>query len=222
MEITKLASFHWHDVGEGSFRDDWIGINVPHLFISFQENRFYKARPRVENILTPDTTIHLIEAVKGEFARATGLIRTLDDRSYIQWADEKSSIGTHFRHNYDFAKNCLIGLRTAKIDYSMRERDTRIEQDREYAVERIIGLIESFETMPMELLGGQIQVRSEVDGTMWHVSSAPREIEFLYSHTVHHHAMIAEKLKSLSIVVPDGFGVALSTLEFWNKQKKAI
>lgn len=181
-----------------------------------------EAKPGVETILTTHKTIHIIEVLSEEFTQATCLIRTLNDKTYTQWSDEKRNIGAHFRHNYDFAKNCLVGLRTGEIDYSLRERDPLIEQDREYAIGRLSELIESLETVSIELLDGRVQVRSEVDDSVWHVSSASREIEFLYSHTVHHHAMIAEKLKFFNIVVSDGFGVAPSTMEFWNQRKKAI
>jgi hypothetical protein len=72
-----------------------------------------------------------------------------------------------------------------------------------------------------ELLGRKALVRSEIDAAFWIESSAARELEFLHSHTVHHHALIAEKLSSSGVKLPDDFGVAPSTLKFWAEQKKA-
>jgi hypothetical protein len=58
-------------------------------------------------------------------------------------------------------------------------------------------------------------IASEVDVVIMHRSSISREIEFVHSHTVHHHALIAEKLSSQGIETGRYFGVAPSTLEYW-------
>ncbi len=168
-----------------------------------------------------DASNRLLEELASEFIQAMTLIGKLDDRIYVMGLDEKRSIGAHFRHNYDFANNFLVGLPSAEIDYTRRERDPLFEQNRQHAIERISLLIQSLRALPSALLESQIQIRSEVDAAMWHLSSARREIEFLHSHTVHHHAMVAEKLKVFNIGVPNGFGVAPSTLEFWAEEKEA-
>jgi hypothetical protein len=65
------------------------------------------------------------------------------------------------------------------------------------------------------MLSRPVSVRSEIDDEVWHSSSVMREFEFVHSHTVHHHALVAEKLKAFGLEVSDGFGVAPSTLKFW-------
>lgn len=179
-------------------------------------------KPSVDTIYTAAATPRLLEALTDEFVQAMTLIGKLDDRTYTMGLEEKRSIGAHFRHNYDFVNNCLIGLRSGKLDYTRRERDPLFEENRLHAIERISVMIENLRSLPNGLLERQIQIRSEVDSTVWHLSSALREIEFLHSHTVHHHAMVAEKLKVFNIHVPDGFGVAPSTLEFWAEEKKLL
>ena len=62
-------------------------------------------------------------------------------------------------------------------------------------------------------------MRSEIDTGLWIESSAMRELEFLHSHTVHHHALVAEKLNSFGIKVATDFGVAPATLKFRAEQK---
>ena len=158
---------------------------------------------------------HLVRALINEFGDASTLIETLDDKIYRLDSDQKRSIGAHFRHNYDLVNNCMVGLRSGKVDYTRRERDPIMEQNRDHAIERMAMLRNNLEALPDELLDGPVQVRSEIDSTIWHYSSGLREIEFLLSHTVHHHAMIAEKLRGYGNFVPDNFGVAPSTLEFW-------
>ena len=43
---------------------------------------------------------------------------------------------------------------------------------------------------------------------------ATRELEFAISHTIHHHALIKERLRHLGIEFDEKFGVAPSTLEY--------
>ncbi|MEO7658592.1 MAG: hypothetical protein ABIV48_03165, partial [Pyrinomonadaceae bacterium] len=109
----------------------------------------------------------------------------------------------------------------SKIDYSTRQREIRIEQDRQFAIERLGYLIARFEALPSSQLDKPVYVRSEINESVWYASSSGRELEFLYSHTVHHHAMVAEKLKALDIDPPSDFGVSSSTLKFWDKQENS-
>ena len=163
----------------------------------------------------------LLEKTCAEFLRAARLIENLDDEIYTAASESSGSLGAHFRHNIDFAENFLKGLRTRKIDYAARERDPQIEQNRQYAVERLEFLIKTLRSLPREFLETKVSARSEVDENLWHDSSAARELEFLYSHTVHHHAIIAEKLKTLGIKLFADFGVAPSTLKFWAEREKS-
>lgn len=143
-----------------------------------------------------------------EFAHAICLIQTLEKETYAK-------SGAHFRHNIDFAENFLKGLEAGKIDFASRERDERIEQEPELAIRRIETIIRRLKELSPAVLEINIAVKSEIDDTLCHFSSVSRELEFLLSHTVHHHALIAEKLKSLGIETALEFGVAPSTLKFW-------
>ncbi len=163
----------------------------------------------------------LLEGIISEFGRASALIDALEDSKYLHGSERSQSIGTHFRHNVDFASNFLQGSETGKIDYTLRERNLRIEQDRRFAIECIDGLVRRFRDLPIEKLETPVLLRSELDDTIWHSSSLGRELEFIHSHTVHHHALIAQKLKALGIEVPFDFGVAASTLKFWKERDQA-
>lgn len=152
----------------------------------------------------------LIRKIAEEFVRSIRLIENINDEIYAK-------IGGHFRHNLDFANSFLNGLATGKIDYGKRERNEKIEQNRAFAIEQIVFLIRRLQSLPDEILSKEIAVRSEIDETVWHASSVLRELEFLHSHTVHHHALIAEKLNACGVKLPKDFGVAPSTLKFWAK-----
>lgn len=160
----------------------------------------------------------LILRIADEFARGIKLLENLDDEIYTKTSYGVGSIGSHFRHNLDFANNLLKGIEDGKIDYNNRERDLQVETNRQYAKERFLFLIRTLENISIDAFEQNVLVRSEVDETTWHNSSIARELEFLHSHTVHHFALIAEKLHSFGIKVSSDFGVAPSTLKYWAEQ----
>ena len=82
--------------------------------------------------------------------------------------------------------------------------------------------VNSLRDLPFEIFSKKVLVRSEINANVWLESSALRELEFLHSHTVHHHALIAEKLNFYGIQTANDFGVAPSTLKFWEKEKQAV
>lgn len=147
------------------------------------------------------------------------LIENLTDELFTRSGEqgEKSSVGAHFRHNLDFVTNFLRGLETGKLDYNTRERNLRVETNRQYAVLRFREAVLELENLTLEDLAKKILVRSETVENLWCESSAMRELEFLQSHTIHHYALIQTKLASFGFAAPRDFGVAPSTLEFWKK-----
>lgn len=191
----------------------WIYYNTGRHQILWPSESLMNVLPKIES------QGHLIESVSNEFGHAIRLIKSLEDDLYAGTAEDRGSIGAHFRHNLDIGANFLNGLETGTIDYGSRERDERVEKNRLYAVQRFEQLIYRMKALPNETLETMVMVRSEIDPSLCHISSVARELEFLHSHTVHHHAMIAEKLRSLGVNVSADLGVAPSTLRFWAEQR---
>ena len=147
------------------------------------------------------------------------LIENLSDAVFTRCEPyEKSSVGTHFRHNLDFVTNFRRGVETGRLDYNARERNLRVETDRTFAAFRFRQAVFELENLPPADLAKKILVRSETIENLWCESSAARELEFLQSHTIHHYALIQTKLASFGIIVPKDFGVAPSTLVYWESQ----
>lgn len=157
----------------------------------------------------------VLQMLRREFERAHDLILRLDDATYTESRNGTGSVGGHFRHDLDFADSLLKGIGTGLIDYNKRTRDTRIESDRTYAAGRCRESIEKFRDLPVSITERPIHVVSEIDDTRSFLSSVGRELEFVHSHTVHHHALIKEKLAAFGIPLDANFGVAPSTLEYW-------
>lgn len=161
----------------------------------------------------------LVTMIAAEFSRAVRLIESLDDEKYMRIANGTGSVGGHIRHNLDFINSFLNGIAERRIDYDRRERDTRIETDRQFAITGIDFAIARLNALDGEVTE-RINVRSEIDGDLWHSSSVSRELEFIHSHTVHHHALIAEKLRGMGVELAADFGVAPSTLKFWTQNSE--
>jgi len=153
-----------------------------------------------------------------ELGRASAIIASVDDVNYCRRANGSGSVGAQVRHNLDFVDLFVKGVRVGRVDYGARERDLRIENDRIAAFDRIEVLQLSLEQLDKTSLLNTVSVRSEIDDQVWLPSSVLRELEFVHSHTVHHHALIAEKLIGFGIAVQNELGVAPSTLKYWKHQ----
>jgi hypothetical protein len=163
----------------------------------------------------------LVKNLADELLRGAKLIGKICDEIYRKKTNGTGSIGGHFRHNLDFVNAFLNGLATGKIDYNRRDRDLMIEEDRLNAIKKFAETVCHLRRLPVECFEKKVLIRSEINSDFWLATSALRELEFLHSHTIHHHALIADKLKSFGVQMAKDFGVAPSTLKFWAEDSKA-
>lgn len=154
--------------------------------------------------------------------QALTLLRALDDDAFTHTDPPRhtGSIGAHLRHNLDHYRSLLDGFDTHIIDYDARERDVRIEIDREYAATQIHHTIQRLRQLGAP--DGETALLVKMDcgdeTAQWARSTLARELEFLVSHTVHHYALIAI-IARLQGIAPDAeFGVAPSTLRYQRQQ----
>jgi len=130
-----------------------------------------------------------------------------------------SSTGKHMRHILDHYICFARGV-DDKINYDARDRDTRIETDRQFTIQTIEELIRDLRQLSQNALDVEqhIMVKSNEgagdEQNPWSASSIKRELQFLVSHTVHHYALIAVILSNLGYRPPEEFGVAPSTLRY--------
>ena len=162
----------------------------------------------------PNLNRKIVRALVAELRLGITLIERIDDQVYTRSLNGAGSIGGQFRHNLDFINGFLKGIVAGRIDYSDRERNPFVEINREYATGKTSTAIACLARLPETLLIKDVSVRSEISSEAWFVSSAARELEFIHSHTVHHHALIAEKLRAFGLAAPAHFGVSRSTLKY--------
>ena len=160
------------------------------------------------------TSARLRQALIDQLELAIDLIGRLDDELYSASKDGCGTVGAHLRHNINFVEAILDGAMSGVIDYATRTRDRRIETERSFASWKLRSMIEALEKVPMDL-AEPMTVISEIDPKLRHRSTLGRELEFVVSHTVHHFALIKERLEGDGIEFDKRLGVAPSTLEYW-------
>jgi uncharacterized damage-inducible protein DinB len=124
-------------------------------------------------------------------------------------------VGSHFRHCLDSYDCFLRGIETGRIDYGQRERDERVERDRQAAITRIEATIARLRNLTSS--DETMSLTARQDLAVWSCTSIERELQFLLSHTVHHYALIALALRWQGFEPGEEFGVAPSTLQYWKE-----
>jgi hypothetical protein len=176
------------------------------------------AVPGIKETITMRTgtsgTDTLITALSSELEKGITAIRQTDEVTYRRTGNGSGSVGDQFRHILDFITCLLRGVEQGRIDYSNRPRDTRIATDREYAALQASTIQRELEAMEPGALASSLSVRSEINTDVWLPACFAREVEFVHSHTVHHLALIAEKLAGYGVRVDGALGVSPSTAEY--------
>ncbi len=140
-----------------------------------------------------------------------------------QFADKglygQASAGAHLRHVIDCYRCFLLGLDSGLVDYDSRDRDRRIETDRDFAAGAIAQVIDRLLSLPEDVLDSDLKIQVDTAAweqgkSLWTRSTVARELQFLLSHTVHHYALIALILRGHGYDPGAEFGVAPSTLEY--------
>lgn len=161
------------------------------------------------------------------------LLSEIDDSLYTKSENgafvDGGAVRGHFRHCLEFINCFLAGVENGRIDYERRERNQQIENVREYAMIQYkitVGALENFsdKNFAANGLDNFLLIKpedAEGDADFWCASSVERELEFLQSHTIHHYALIAFKLRASGFPVAAEFGVAPSTLRYWSEKKSA-
>jgi hypothetical protein len=133
-----------------------------------------------------------------------------------------ASIGAHTRHVLEFYGCLLNGAEMGIVDYDTRARNMAIQEDLAYALQCI------------ELIACQLSdTRTWIGSLSLRMSFGPnesclipttflREEAYLIEHSIHHFALIRIGIQTAFPHVPvdADFGVAYSTIQFKNENKK--
>lgn len=155
-------------------------------------------------------------AVLGQGA-ALAAVLTPEQFTAVAPGTVASSVGAHLRHCIEFYRTLLATLASGRVDYDLRPRDARLETEPLHAMLQLQALARSLAEQVQGRLDQPLRVRhdyTEARDEDWSDSSVRRELHFLFSHTVHHYALIAAQLRQIGIPVADDFGVSPATLRF--------
>lgn len=147
------------------------------------------------------------------------LLQIIKEDNYTQKADilSGSSIGQHMRHILEFYLLLVSGSFSGVISYDKRQRDIRIEEEPQFAIETIDKLFQGIDTLDEKL---EVKFVGDFthDGSSKNIipSSVGRELAYCIEHSIHHQAIIKAGLIGLGLkeITIENFGVAYSTIRY--------
>lgn len=169
----------------------------------------------------------LTQSVSEMLEQGICFLDSITDVDYTEQNPEAydASIGGHYRHVIDHVMVLLESLADQRVNYDHRKRDEGIESCREIAKARTQELLTQWNTLTEDQMGDAIDVVGKVsygggDASATVQSTLGREAMYVVIHGVHHFALIGVVCHLRGIAMPQGFGVAPSTVE--HKRKLAV
>ena len=128
-----------------------------------------------------------------------------------------ASVGGHYRHCLDHFRSLLDAALMGDLNYDHRERGTLVENDRFAALNATRELRTTLRSLCPESLERELNVTCRTSysatGSQSSPSTVGREMMYVVAHAVHHYALIGIMGGLMGMRLPDGFGVAPSTLK---------
>jgi hypothetical protein len=166
---------------------------------------------------------NIISALREVLTQGVVLLSSVEPEIYRQTlpAAFDSSIGGHYRHCLDHFQT-LLETKGCLLDYDARPRDPRIEKDREFARICTLRLRDLCSEIPLSRFEDTVLVRSKVSYSCQQPSTVSstvgREAMYVVAHAIHHYALIGIMGALQNARLPEGFGVAPSTVKYREDQ----
>jgi len=160
--------------------------------------------------------MHLQKAIQNVFVQLTASLELLNDNQYRHASKilSNASIGQHVRHIIEMFICLEDGYAGGIVNYENRKRDIVIETQKDVANALLKKIYERLhkENKPLVL---QAAYNEDTDELIDFDTNYYREIAYNLEHAIHHMALIKVGIREVSdIEIPDGFGVASSTIKF--------
>lgn len=160
--------------------------------------------------------MHLQNAIQSVFVQLSASLELLDDGQYVYSSKilSNASIGQHVRHIIEMFICLEEGYENGIVNYENRKRDIAIETKRTVAIDMLKNIYDNLnKANKCMLLQGSYN--DNIDELIDFDTNYYREIAYNLEHTIHHMALIKVGIREVSdIEVPEGFGVASSTIKF--------
>ena len=129
-------------------------------------------------------------------------ILTNDELANTSVSPYYSSVGSHLRHIFDIYQCIIDGYSLRRIDLTLRSRDTRVETDANYALNKVKTIIKTLKNIDnldiyqivLDDLGlGKVEIEYTLASILAQANS----------HAIHHYALINYILDRLDIKFDD-------------------
>jgi len=150
------------------------------------------------------------------FHQLKNLLSHLENPVYTKPCNRLSNatIGHHVRHIIELFQCLENGYETSIVNYEKRNREYRIESDKEFALEILEGIFKALEKPNKDLVLEAKDYYSELE-TVTVPTNYYRELVYNLEHTIHHMALIRVGITEVSTIqLPEEFGVAYSTVKY--------
>lgn len=148
----------------------------------------------------------MIEAIEQNLQRGIQLLKNISDAEYSNKtiAPYHSSIGNHIRHVLDVFSCLLNGLESKEVDFSIRERNERAENETSVGIEYFEFVIHQLQKIEEEDYNICIKVSDNLglgnETANYTIAGVLMQAQ---SHTLHHYASIGYLIYQLGIELPD-------------------
>jgi hypothetical protein len=156
------------------------------------------------------------QSVHAIFNQLENSLEQLSDQQYCRKIDILSgaTIGEHVRHIVEMFVCLEDGYTSGIVNYESRKRDITIETSKETAIHVMAKINAALlnENKSLVLEAGFDENSDELNKIL---TNYFREIAYNLEHAIHHMALIKIGIKQVSeIALPDGYGVASSTIKY--------
>jgi hypothetical protein len=159
--------------------------------------------------------MHLQQAVNNTFVKLSESLRGLSLEEYSRPCNSlsNSTIGHHVRHIIEMFQCLEKGYHTGIVNYENRNRDSRIETDKDFAQELLDEIFNSLNKINKDLQLEGVYDDEAVE-LLYFPTNYYREIVYNLEHTIHHMALIRVGMSELGrIELPETYGVASATVK---------
>ncbi len=158
----------------------------------------------------------LNQPIQNVFVQLTESLNQLTNAEYSQPSKIlfNASIGQHVRHIIELFLCLENGYISGVVNYEKRKRDYKLETDKNFAIQLLKEIYHRIDRPDIDLLM-ETEDYENASGVVTIRSNYYREIAYNLEHSIHHMALIRVGINEVSsIVLPDQFGVAYSTIKF--------
>ncbi len=155
-------------------------------------------------------------AIQNVFVQLSDSLQRLSNDEYTHQSPTlfNATIGQHVRHIIELFICLENGYEKCIINYENRKRDYTIESNKQVAIELLQQIPANLRRHDKNLLLEATYDEQSKD-TILISTNYFRELVYNLEHTIHHMALIRVGINEVtSITVPDGFGVAASTIKY--------